>query len=115
MFGYIPWSVTVTPTPGVITLAWIPASNTWCLGGGLGAGVSAPDVPIGFGGGPLVYGDLKNAKDVLAGPSVFYGFQPTPGIGWQHTFNTYGQLLGPTGGTWGGHIGFTVSGCKDFK
>lgn len=111
----VPWSVTVTPTPGVITAAWIPGSNTWCLGGGFVAGVSAPDVPIGIGGGPLVYGDLENAKDVLKGLSVFYGVQPTPGIGWQHTFNTSGQLMGPTGGTWGGQIGFTVSGCKDFK
>jgi RHS repeat-associated protein len=114
IFGQIPWSVTITPTPGVITGAWIPASNTLCLGSGLGAGISAPNVPIGFGGGPLVFGDLKNAKQVLEGPSIFYGFQPTPGIGWQHTFNTSGQLLGPTGGTWGGQIGFTVSGCKDF-
>ena len=110
----VPWSATVTFTPVAVPISYIPKTNTVCIGFGPAAGVSLPDVPVTVNGGPLVYGDLNNAKDVLSGFSISYGLQPTPGIGWQHTFNNSGRLLGPTTGPWGGNIGVTYSGCKDF-
>jgi len=110
----VPWSATITYTPVSIPVSYIPKTNTVCVGLGLAAGVSLPDVPVTVNGGPLVYGDLNNARDGLSGFSISYGLQPTPGIGWQHTFNNSGNLLGPTAGPWGGNIGVTYSGCKDF-
>jgi hypothetical protein len=110
----VPWSATITYSPVAIPISYIPKTNTVCVGFGPAAGVSLPDVPVTVNGGPLVYGDLNNARAVLSGFSISYGSQPTPGIGWQHTFNNSGNLLGPTAGPWGGNIGVTYSGCKDF-
>jgi len=59
----------------------ISESNTVCVGFGPAAGVSLPDVPVTVNGGPLVYGDLNNAKGVLSGFSISYGLQPARELG----------------------------------
>jgi len=66
------------------------------------------------GGGPLILGNVKNAKAILKGGSVFLGGQATPTIGMQGMANSSGYLGGPTIGYSPGIVGgVSYSWCSD--
>jgi hypothetical protein len=94
-----------------ISGAIIAKPFTACLGAG--PGIAAPATK-GVSGGPLLFGNLSNARAVLSGPSVSAVLQPVPATGSQDITNLSGSLGGPTAGTSGVSHSFTVSGCKEF-
>ena len=64
--------------------------------------------------GPLLHGGTDNASSVLSGWSLSGSAQTNPFVGYQAITNPSGTLGGPTFGTPGASISFTVSGCRGF-
>jgi hypothetical protein len=97
----VPWAgsvnVSIPPpaTPGgiVFPVAYVPATNTECVGVGLWAGTPSER---SAGGGPLLFGTLGNASNVLGGWSWSFNVQVTQGVGFQAIWNENGILAGPT-------------------
>jgi hypothetical protein len=119
----VPWSATVTfplvdfgpAASGAIgpTVAVIPKSHTTlCVG--LAAGAQVPAEGRTVGGGPLLFGNLNNAKDVLSGGSTIVAAQSgNPLVGAQGMANSSGHLEGPTAGSVGMLAGVSASACSD--
>jgi hypothetical protein len=98
---------------GGVTGAYNPATKTKCLGGGVGAQV--PALGRAAQGGPLIFGKLNNADQILSGGSINVGLQVTPFLGFQVMGNSSGVLGGPTFGVPGASISITASKCKQGK
>ncbi len=65
--------------------------------------------------GPLVMGNLANARQILSGPSLGVGLQPTPGRGVRGIGNQAEILGGPTAAfPPGASVTATTAGCIDF-
>ncbi len=107
---YIPIPYTVGTVSVMIPLAHIPSSHTNCVGLGLAA-----TTPTGkfVAGGPLLLGNLNNAKSILSGWGYNFGAQATPFIGVQAVANSSGALGGPTLATGTGlSAGYGSSTCR---
>lgn len=94
-----------------IPFAILPGSKIGCLG--IGPGASAP-ASKSLNAGPLLFGNLHNAQAILSGWSFSFGMQPNPGRGAQYIWNLSGPLGGPTAGSVGTSIAFTISKCAAF-
>ncbi len=100
-WNHLPWAggifIPIPHTGGIVSvmipLAYIPSTNTSCVGLGLAA-----TTPTGkfVSGGPLVTGDLNNAKNILSGFGYNFGGQATPFVGVQAVSNSSGSVGGPT-------------------
>lgn len=99
-----------TPAAGGLSIpfAVLPGAKIGCLG--IGPGASAPATKS-LNVGPLLFGNLDNAQSILSGWSLSFGVQPNPGRGAQYIWNFSGPLGGPTAGSQGTSIAFTISGC----
>jgi hypothetical protein len=100
------WSINV-PTPVRTPVGFVPGpagpafagaihvqdATKGCVGAGWWAGTPGAKT---LGAGPLVFGNLNNAKDILSGPSWSLNIQPTELIGFQVIWNSSGFLAGPT-------------------
>jgi hypothetical protein len=107
---FIPIPHTVGTVSVMIPLAYIPSTNTSCVGLGLAA-----TTPTGksVAGGPLVNGNLNNAKNILSGFGYNFGGQATPALGYQVSTNSSGSLGGPTLATSTGlSAGYGYSVCR---
>ena len=89
-----------------VTITYLPQTNNLCVAAGLGASVGR-----NVSAGPLVLGDLGNAKSITEGPSIAVGAQATPLLGAQATGNFSGILGGPTVGNVGGSATATYGVC----
>jgi RHS repeat-associated protein len=89
-----------------VTFTYLPQTNNLCVAGGLGASVGRT-----VSAGPLVLGDLANAKSITEGLSVSYGYQRTELLGAQATGNSSGILGGPTIGVPGHSVTLTYGKC----
>jgi hypothetical protein len=94
----------------MIPIAYIRSTHTTCVGLGLAA--TTPTEKF-VSGGPLVNGNLDNAKNVLSGFGYNFGAQATPTIGYQASVNGSGALGGPSLATSTGlSAGFGYSVCR---
>ncbi len=99
----VPWAgsinVSIPPPEGpggfVFPTAYVPATKAGCVGGGFWVGTPSER---SVGGGPLLFGTLGNARNVLSGWSWSFNLQVTPAIGFQVIWNGNGILAGPTAG-----------------
>ncbi len=112
--GFIP--LVRVPRTGVTvgaagSLSGIPGQGVGCVAGGVGAAFPPTK---GVSGGPLIHGNLANAKSILSGWSISLTLQPTFGYGYQVIANSSGVLGGPTVGTTGVSLQYTTAACKDF-
>ncbi|HXN53934.1 MAG TPA: RHS repeat-associated core domain-containing protein [Candidatus Acidoferrum sp.] len=93
------------------TLAYNPRTDTGCYG--IAAGAMVPAGGHAAAVGPLSFGNLGNADNILAGGSVFAGAQsPNPFVGVQAMGNRNGLLAGATFGIPGVVAGASVSKCQ---
>jgi hypothetical protein len=107
----VPINLTViVPVLGIVgptvTITYLPQTNNLCVSPGLGASVGR-----NVSAGPLVLGNLANAKSITEGASISVGAQATPLLGAQATGNFSGILGGPTVGMPGGSVTATYGVC----
>lgn len=90
---FVPLPYTAGTVSVMIPLAWLPSQDVGCAGLGLAA-----TTPTGkyVSGGPLLFGDLSKARDILSGWGYNFGAQVAPLIGGQVAINKSGALAGPT-------------------
>ena len=107
-----PWAVSgFVPVPpveiiGVVpSLAYIPETNTVCVG--IGGGVGGR----GINGGPLIFSDPANAEEIISGYGWSATAQATPFIGYTAMWNSSGMMSGPTVGTPGLSISYGKNWC----
>jgi hypothetical protein len=102
----------VMPGPGGPTISGafnVPGSSSGCIGGGWWVGTPGER---SVGGGPLLFGDLAKASNILSGPSWSFNVQGPPFIGFQVIWNSNGFLAGPTAGIVPGlALSRTISAC----
>jgi RHS repeat-associated protein len=100
------WSINIpVPVPGptglmpgpagaiIVAAVHVQGASKGCVGGGWWVGTPGEKT---VGAGPLVFGNLENARAILSGPSWSINIQPTPFIGFQVMWNSSGVLAGPT-------------------
>jgi hypothetical protein len=107
----VPVNLTViVPVLGIagpaVTVTYLPQTNNLCVAPGLGASVGR-----NVSAGPLVLGNLANAKSITQGASISVGAQALPIAGAQATGNQSGILGGPTVGIPGGSVTATYGIC----
>ena len=92
----------IVPVLGIagpaVTITYLPQTNNLCVAPGVGASIGR-----NVGAGPLVLGNLANAKSITEGPSI--------SVGAQATGNQSGILGGPTVGIPGGSVTATYGIC----
>jgi hypothetical protein len=100
----------IVPVLGIagpaVTITYLPQTNNLCVAPGVGASIGR-----NVGAGPLVLGNLANAKSITEGPSISVGAQALPIAGAQATGNQSGILGGPTVGIPGGSVTATYGIC----
>jgi RHS repeat-associated protein len=107
----VPVNLTViVPVLGIagpaVTVTYLPQTNNLCVAPGLGASIGR-----NVSAGPLVLGNLANAKSITEGASISVGAQALPIAGAQATGNQSGILGGPTVGIPGGSVTATYGIC----
>ncbi len=107
----VPINLTViVPVRGIVgfavTVTYLPQTHNLCVAPGLGASVGR-----NVSAGPLLLGNLSNAKAITEGASISVGAQATPLLGAQATGNFSGILGGPTVGVPGGSVTATYGVC----
>jgi RHS repeat-associated protein len=107
----VPVNLTViVPVLGIagpaVTVTYLPQTNNLCVAPGLGASVGR-----NVSAGPLVLGNLANAKSITEGASISVGAQALPIAGAQARGNQSGILGGPTVGIPGGSVTATYGIC----
>jgi RHS repeat-associated protein len=90
------------------TVAYVPTSHTWCVGGGGAVGTADKSIS----GGPLLLGTAANPTAVLGGWSWGASAQAEEFLGVQGTWNSSGSYAGPTAGNVGASISRTWSKCR---
>jgi len=107
----VPVNLTViVPVLGIVgpavTVTYLPQTHNLCVAPGLGASVGR-----NVSAGPLILGNLSNAKAITEGASISVGAQALPIAGAQATGNFSGILGGPTVGIPGGSVTATYGVC----
>src|SRR5260370_1227914 len=114
----VPWSVSFTEpiipvvpmVAGIgpaLSLSYIPASKTFCIAPGAGVATLGKAANCG----PLLLGDVNNARNILSGSSWNAGIQATAFLRAQATTDSSGTLAGPTFGTPGASFTWTYGFC----
>ncbi len=85
-----------------MAFTYFPRTKNVCVSAGIGVSVGRS-----ISAGPLLLGNLANAKSITEGPSISVGAQATALFGAQATGNQSGTLDGPTAGNVGGSATFT--------